>query len=248
SDLVVVRRLAEGQDQDERQDEGDEEVHGGAGGGHDDPLVERLIAVGPRLVLPRHLLGGGEPDDAHVAAGGNGLHAVFGLTPAYRPQARPEADEVLRHLHAGPLGRDEVAELVQHHDGEEDGDEEEQVAPAHDDEDGRDQDQGHHQLEHARRAAVRLRIRLEGRLRRRRLLLGERHRRYNATGRHPGPGVGPGPGGPWTWPRRRRRAPLRPGPPARPPSPPWSRPPRRRWRPRAARCRGTPRRPPRWPR
>ena len=140
--VVVVRRLPEGEDQDEGQHERDEEMHGRAGGRHDDPLVEGLLAVGPGLVLLRDLLGGGEPDDPHVPAGGDGLDAVFGLAPPDRPQPGAEADEVLRDLHAGPLGRDEVPELVQHDDGEQDGDEEEQVAPAKGDEDGGDQGQG----------------------------------------------------------------------------------------------------------
>ena len=55
-DRVVVRRLPEAEDEDQRQDEGDEEVHGRAGRGHDDPLMERLLAVGPGLVLLGHLL------------------------------------------------------------------------------------------------------------------------------------------------------------------------------------------------
>ena len=51
--LVVVGRLPEAEDQDDGQDEGDEEVHGRAGRGHDDALVEGLLAVGPGLVLGR---------------------------------------------------------------------------------------------------------------------------------------------------------------------------------------------------
>ena len=101
------------------------------------PLAEGLLAVGPGLVLVGHVLEHGEPGDADVAPGRDGLDPVLGLAPPDRPQPGAEADEVLGDLHAGPLGGGEVAQLVQHHDRHQDGDEEQQVAQPGHQEDGR---------------------------------------------------------------------------------------------------------------
>ena len=77
-------------------------------------LAGRALAVGAGLVGGIDLLEVGHADDAHVAAGGDRLHAVLGLAAAERPEARPEADEELGDLHARALGRPVVAELVEH--------------------------------------------------------------------------------------------------------------------------------------
>jgi hypothetical protein len=100
-------------DQAQRQDE----VHGGTGHRHADPLPERLLAVGARFVGGIDRLDVVHPDDLHVGAGRDGLDAVFGLATVGGPDAGTEAQEELGGLHAGPLGHDEVAELVQgdHH-------------------------------------------------------------------------------------------------------------------------------------
>ena len=61
-DLVVVRGTADSRAPPRSgEHEGDEEVHDRAGRGHDDPLVERLLAVGAGLVLRVDLLEVGEP-------------------------------------------------------------------------------------------------------------------------------------------------------------------------------------------
>ncbi len=174
-----------------RQHEGDEEVHGRPGRGNDDALVERLVAVGPRLVLGRHLLGGGESGDAHVAAGRDRLDAVFGLAAADGPQPWPEADEVLRHLHARPLRRGEVAQLVEHHDGDEDGDEQQEVAPAGQHEQPGDDHHRHDELQDATQAAGLVAAALERRRGGWTLLLGQCHDRTNATGLSAKPDVAP---------------------------------------------------------
>ncbi len=180
-DRVVVRQMAEAEDEDQRQDEGDDQVHDRPGGGHEDPLAERLVAVRPGLVLFGHLFHGREPDDADVAAGGDRLDAVLGLALADRPQPGPEAHEELGGLHARPLGRGEVPQLVEHHDHDQDGDEEEQVAPAEQDEHGGDEGEDPQQLEQASRVALGRRrgVRRQCVLRRRRgrrVLHGEGHR------------------------------------------------------------------------
>ena len=70
-----------------------------------------LLVVGHRA----ELLGPGRqhPDDLHVAAERDRLHAVLGLAAPAAPDGRAEADEVLGHLPAEGLGRDHVAELVE---------------------------------------------------------------------------------------------------------------------------------------
>ena len=91
----------------------------------DRPRPVALLAVGAGLVLGRHLLEVVHADDAHVGAGGDGLHAVLRLAPPERPDAGPEAQEELGDLHAGSPGHEEVAQLVEedahderHHDEE----------------------------------------------------------------------------------------------------------------------------------
>ena len=88
-------------------------------------LAERLGPVGAGLVLGSDLLEVAHADDLHVGAGRDELDAVLGLAPLERPDAGPEPEEELGDLHARPLGREVVAELVQedaegqrHDDGE----------------------------------------------------------------------------------------------------------------------------------
>ena len=110
---VQVRHAERGR-QDEEQDEGDDEM-GDHPCEHDgEPLRERLVAIGTRLVARVDLLEVVHPDDAAVAAEGERLHPVLGLAPPHGPQPGTESDEELGHLHTGPLGRCEVAGLVQH--------------------------------------------------------------------------------------------------------------------------------------
>src|SRR5262249_48308495 len=106
-----------------------------------------LVPVRARLVGRVDLLEIGHPDDAAVAAERNGLDAVFRLAAAHRPQARTESDEELGDLHARPLGRDELAQLVRHdhhEEGEDDGDDRglgrEEERADRNDEDERDRD------------------------------------------------------------------------------------------------------------
>ena len=195
-DLDVVRRHPEGQHADQRQDEGDEEVHGRAGGPDDDPLVERLLTVGARLVLGGHVFEHGEAGDPDVAPGRDGLDPVFGLAPPHRPQARTEADEVLGDLHARPLGGGEVAQLVQHDDRHDDDDEQQDVAQPGHQEDGRDNGESDQQPPDLTRvAAVDVRGGRDHLLRGRRqvgrrcawLLGDERHTRGKATSAVPAP-------------------------------------------------------------
>src|SRR5438105_2501752 len=82
------------------------------------PVPERLLAIAPRLVGRVDLFEVRHAHDADVAAEGQRLHAVLGLAPANRPEPRAEPHEELGDLHAAPLGRDEVAQLVQHDHGE----------------------------------------------------------------------------------------------------------------------------------
>ena len=101
----------------EHQHDRDDEVHRRTGARRRTTFGrQRLRAVRARLVLGRDLFEVGHADDAAVAAERDRLDAVLGLAPRERPEARAEADEELGDLHARALGRDEVAELVQHDD------------------------------------------------------------------------------------------------------------------------------------
>ena len=110
-------------------------------------MVARRLP-GVRLAEGAGLVGGvdlfhvGHADDAHVAAGGDGLHAVLGLAPGERPEAGSEADEELGDLHARALGHPVVAELVEHHH-EDDAEHEQQRRAAA----GHEDDQRHHRGE-----------------------------------------------------------------------------------------------------
>ena len=69
-------------------------------------------------------------DHADVAAERDGLDAVLGLAALPGPDRRAEADHVLGHADAEPLGRDQVADLVQgdgHRDADDDGEDAEHV-------------------------------------------------------------------------------------------------------------------------
>ena len=65
-----------------------------------EPLAGRGLAVGAGLVGGVDLFDVAHADDAHVAAGGDRLHAVLGLAPRERPQPRSEPEEELGDLHA----------------------------------------------------------------------------------------------------------------------------------------------------
>ena len=93
------------------------------------------LAEGAAFVVGVDLFEVAHPDDAHVAAGGDRLHAVFGLTAAERPQAGPEAHEELGDLHPRPLGGPVVARFVEHHH-EDDAEDQRQRRAAARDEDG----------------------------------------------------------------------------------------------------------------
>jgi len=67
--------------------------------------------------------------DLHVTAGKNRANAVARFADGRRPDDRPEADEEISDLHPRALGRDEVTELVGHHD-EDDREDHERQRPA----------------------------------------------------------------------------------------------------------------------
>ena len=95
----------------------------GPGEDHDDPLPRRLVVVRARRELGRELrtLVGRHPGDLHVAARGDRADPVLGLADLAPHQQRREEHREALDAHAQPLGRHEVAELVQqheHHDAE----------------------------------------------------------------------------------------------------------------------------------
>ena len=97
-------------------------MHARPGGCDEDAARVRLLPEGSGLVGGIDLFEVVHPDDLDVGAGGYQLEAVEGLASAKRPQRGAEAQEEFGGLHAGPLGRDEVAELVEedHHGDAED--------------------------------------------------------------------------------------------------------------------------------
>src|ERR1700688_4606296 len=99
-----------GPDEDEQtpqQHERHDAVHGRSGDGDDEAVVEGPLAVCAGLVGGVDLLHARHTEDLHVAARGDGLDAVLGLSSSDRPQTGTEAEEVLGHLHAAPLGGEE---------------------------------------------------------------------------------------------------------------------------------------------
>ena len=94
-----------------------EEMHRRPGQGNRHPPRITLGPVCLRFIPLGHLVEVVHADDPHVGPGGDGLQAVLGVASLKRPDAGPEADEELGDLHAGPLGREVMAELV-HEDHE----------------------------------------------------------------------------------------------------------------------------------
>ena len=89
-------------------------MHNRAGGGDEHApreggLTETSGFVGFVDVFHRR-----HANDADVAAEGNPLDPEFGVADLFRPQTRSETREEFRGPHARPLGRREVAELVEH--------------------------------------------------------------------------------------------------------------------------------------
>src|SRR5439155_19013718 len=80
-------------DHREEEHERDEEVDGDAGDHNLHPVAVATLAIRARLVLRVDLLEVAHPDDAHVAAEWERLHAVLGLAASERPQSRPEPEE-----------------------------------------------------------------------------------------------------------------------------------------------------------
>src|SRR3954465_4915437 len=68
------------------QQDGQDDVHGGAGGQDDGPLPRRLLVEDAILVAWFDLLERRHPDDLDEAAGGDRFDAVLGLTAMRRPQ------------------------------------------------------------------------------------------------------------------------------------------------------------------
>ena len=129
---------------DEDQDERETQVHDDAGEHGDESLADRGLAVGAGLVFGIDLFEVGHADDAHVAAGGDGLDAVLGLAPPERPDPRSESEEELGDLHPRLLGGDVVAPLVQHDredQPDDDGDRDRQRRPDRDQHDHGQRDQ-----------------------------------------------------------------------------------------------------------
>ena len=104
------------QEQHHEHQEGQDKMHERTGAGHGQPAPRRLVAIGARLVGRVHLLDVGHTDYPAVPSQRQRLDAVGRLTPAHGPQPGPEPDEELAHLHARPLGRYEVPQLVQDDD------------------------------------------------------------------------------------------------------------------------------------
>ena len=142
---------AEDREGDDEEDEGLQEVHDRAGRHDQEAPRVRLLPVGAVLVLRRHVgLEVAHPEDAHVGAERDALDAVLGLAPLERPDLGPEEEEELGDLHARPLGREVVAELVQEDHDHEGADHDE---PA----DAGEQPEGHDAEEEQRRGASRSR-------------------------------------------------------------------------------------------
>ena len=83
------------------------------GAGLVDELAEPAGARRPHRAGPVARARGEHADHPDVAAERNHLDAVLGLAAAPGPHRGPEADHVLGHPHAEPLGRHEVTDLVQ---------------------------------------------------------------------------------------------------------------------------------------
>ena len=90
-------------DHHEEQEERDDQVHGDAGEHDLQAIAVAALPVGARLVGGVDLFEAAHPDDAHVAAERERLHAVLGLAALERPQPRSEPEEELGDLHARAL-------------------------------------------------------------------------------------------------------------------------------------------------
>ena len=95
---------------------------------HAQPVEGPILLVGPQLGqgllagVGHHRAGlvhttgrgrGQHAEQLDVTAEPDRLDAVLGLTALHGPHARPEADEVLGHLHAESFGGDHVPQLVE---------------------------------------------------------------------------------------------------------------------------------------
>ncbi len=128
-DRVAGRRVSDeiadvaGADKkDHQQKESQQEMYERTGQSNGQTSPRRLVAVGPGFVGRVHLFDVGHADDPAITAEGQGFYAISGLTLGDGPHAWPETNEKLGHFHARPLGRHEVAELVEddHHQQPED--------------------------------------------------------------------------------------------------------------------------------
>ena len=110
----LVRFLRREEVDAEEDQEGEDDVHGGAGADHDDPLPDRLAVVGTVGDLRRNLLLRIHAGDFHVAAERDRFDPVLGLAALERPDRRAEEEEEALDPHPGRLGGDVVAGLVEH--------------------------------------------------------------------------------------------------------------------------------------
>ena len=118
---LELRRLGGDERGSEEDQEGDDEVHGRPREDHHDPLPDRLVVVAARSDLRGEVLLGVHPGDLRVAAQGDGADAVLGLTALDLDDLGAEEERELLDAHAGRLGREEVPQLVQDHEGEDAG-------------------------------------------------------------------------------------------------------------------------------
>jgi len=112
------RGATEKHEDDERQGQGNDEVHRRARHGNADALQKRLPSVGACFVGRVDLVRVHHPDDPHVRTGRNRFEPVLHLAAVKRPDSRAKPDEELGDLHAGATCHQEVTELVEedHHD------------------------------------------------------------------------------------------------------------------------------------
>lgn len=130
---VLEHGLALGQGDAEEDQVSDEEVRSDTGQDDQGLRPERLLPVGPALVLGLHLLERAHADDLDVGPERDRLDPVLGLTSLEGPDPGTEAQEELRDLHPGGLRGEVVARLVGHDEedqSDEDGESTEHWCPS----------------------------------------------------------------------------------------------------------------------
>ena len=98
------------------QQKRDQDVDGGTGEDHDDPLPRLLVVVCAPGDLRVEIADffGAHAGDLHVATSGDRADRILGLAPTHTQKRGREEQREALHAHAHRLGRGEVPELVQH--------------------------------------------------------------------------------------------------------------------------------------